>query len=254
MKLFLLLLLLVGAAAAQTPPTAKEPAKPSQIIGLSPERAPSSGSSGSESGKSETTRFDLDFPGGTARELVDAMSKARGTQVNVVIGKLNDRVMLPPVRVHNATTADIFHAIATATTHETPVFGSDHTVHNQVVESQFIPAGDAVSDDATWSFVSNDWGSTTIAETEPPHELRDFQLRNYLSDKLTVEDITTAIRTGWDMQGVKVQPVLKYHKETGILIVAGDPKLLDQIPKVLAELPHAAPNSAAPNPAEPAVK
>jgi len=53
-----------------------------------------------------------------------------------------------------------------------------------------------------------------------------------------VEDITTSIRTGWEMLAVKNPPELKFHKETGILIAAGDPQLLDQIPMLLKQLPR----------------
>jgi hypothetical protein len=53
-----------------------------------------------------------------------------------------------------------------------------------------------------------------------------------------VEDITTAIRIGWEMLKVERIPDLKFHKETGILITAGNPDLLDQIPAVLQQLPR----------------
>ena len=41
----------------------------------------------------------------------------------------------------------------------------------------------------------------------------------------------------WDLLGVKEQPELKFHKETGILIAMGDEELIEQIPMVLQQLP-----------------
>ena len=89
------------------------------------------------------------------------------------------------------------------------------------------------------------------SKEKPKLSLRHYQLGPYLADHVTVEDITTTIRTGWELIGVKEQPQLKFHKETGILIAAGDGDLLDDIPMVLQQLPTSA--SASPPPFPPAI-
>lgn len=201
---------------------------------------------------SNLTRFDLNFPGGRPDMLVEALDKALGKMgaVNVVIHESAANVMLPAVRVRNATVADVFNAIQTASRREVAVptsvqmgIGGQKTVQSysyRNVQHQFIPAGNSLTDDTVWSFVSNEPEALSEKERldQTPRETRYFTLREYLSDSLTVEDITTAIRIGWEMLKVERIPDLKFHKETGILITAGNPDLLDQIPAVLQQLPR----------------
>jgi hypothetical protein len=190
----------------------------------------------------EMKRFDLDFPGGSPRSLVDAIGKSLGKEINAVIDETTGRVLLPPIRVRSATIADIFSAVSTVSRREVTIPSGGGAYQRRVVLSQFVPAtgGIAPSDDTVWCFVSNELETSQLVEsgTQPGRELRYFQLRQFLADNLTVEDITTAIRTGWEMLAAKQLPDLKFHKETGMLIAAGDPKLLDEIPQVLQNLPH----------------
>jgi len=60
-------------------------------------------------------------------------------------------------------------------------------------------------------------------------------LESYL-EKLKVEDITTAIETGWKMQGVKPMPKLSFHKDTKLLIACGPREQLMTVDDVLREL------------------
>ena len=188
----------------------------------------------------DLSRFDLDFRGGTPKELVDSLGQAMGKQVNVIIIDSASKVRLPPVRVRNATVNDVFNAIATASQREVAIPSGQNTIQYKVVQCRFTPSGNSITDDTVWSFVSNetDLEEQTLRLNQPKRELAHFQLRDYLSDTLTVEDITTSIRTGWEMLAVKNPPDLKFHKETGILIAAGDPQLLDQIPMLLKQLPR----------------
>jgi len=52
-----------------------------------------------------------------------------------------------------------------------------------------------------------------------------------------VDDITTAIQTGWKMAGITSPPELNYHKETKLLIAFGEPDQLKTIDNVLQSLP-----------------
>jgi hypothetical protein len=202
------------------------------------------------------TRIDLDFKGGPPAALIEAISKALGNQVNVIVDEADSQVRLPPIRVRSATINDVFSALATATLREIPLPTGRDSYQMHRVQSQFKPtdSGSGITDDTVWSFVSNEPETQQAllkSEKVSKSALRHFQLGSYLSDKLTVEDITTTIRTGWEMLGIREQPVLKFHKETGILIAAGDAELLEQIPMVLQQLPtqNGAPlPSAAPRP------
>src|SRR5262245_30780122 len=58
--------------------------------------------------------FDLDFPGGTPREFVAAISKAMGRPLNVVIPESNADVPIMPIKVSNVTVPELFRAIQSA--------------------------------------------------------------------------------------------------------------------------------------------
>jgi hypothetical protein len=228
MKVSLLLLLGTSVAALAQAPTPVLPSQPIRPPGQSAPVAPAG----------DLTRFDLDFRGGTPAELVEALDKALGKEINVIVVDSASKVRLPPVRVRNATVNDVFTAIATASQREVAVPSGGNTIQYKLVQCRFTPTGATITDDTVWSFVSNetDLHEQSLRLSQPKRELAHFQLRDYLSDSVNVEDITTAIRTGWEMIAVKNPPDLKFHKETGILIAAGDPKLLEQIPLVLQQL------------------
>ena len=67
----------------------------------------------------------------------------------------------------------------------------------------------------------------------PSGETRFYSLAPYLRADITVDDITTAIRTGWELRGVKAPPTLKFHQETQLLIAVGQPEELATIVDVL---------------------
>ncbi len=64
-----------------------------------------------------------------------------------------------------------------------------------------------------------------------------YPLAEYLDRGFSVDDITTAIQTGWKMAGETSPPELSYHKETKLLIAFGEPQKLDTIKQVLNVLP-----------------
>src|SRR5262249_32102214 len=56
-------------------------------------------------------RFDLDFPGGTPRELVKAIEKASGKPLNAVIRAEDADIRLAAVSVKNVNVAQLFSAL-----------------------------------------------------------------------------------------------------------------------------------------------
>jgi len=51
-----------------------------------------------------------------------------------------------------------------------------------------------------------------------------------------VDDITTAIETGWKMLDDTSPPAIRYHKDTKLLIAVGDPTKLETIDAALKAL------------------
>ena len=76
---------------------------------------------------------------------------------------------------------------------------------------------------------------------------RFYSLAPYLDRGLSVDDITTAIETGWKMLGETSHPTISFHKDTKLLIAVGEPSKLETIDAVLKALepPIAAEEAAA---------
>src|SRR5439155_27159403 len=83
---------------------------------------------------------------------------------------------------------------------------------------------------------------------------RFYSRTRYLSHGVTVDDITTAIDTGWKMLGQPSPPVINFHKETKLLIAVGEPGSLEIIDAVLKALEGPKPNPDAAPTSPPAKK
>ena len=158
------------------------------------------------------TKFNLDFPGGTPKELVAAIEKAMGKPLNAIIPDEDAPTQLPSLKLNNVNVAELFRALTISS------------------PGTFLSA-DPTTDDSIWAF--------RIAHPSGPSEkiCQFYALTPYLDKGFTVDDITTAIQTGWKMAGETATPELNYHKETKLLIAFGEPNKLQTIQQVLQTLP-----------------
>jgi len=163
-------------------------------------------------------KFDLDFPGGTPGELVAAIQKAMGRPLNAIVPSDYASLKLPSLKMKGVDVAQLFQALEQANQTNTAMFG-------------FKTMG-TVSDDSVWFFYFRGAAKTS----------KFYLLTPYLDHGLTVDDITTAIQTGWKMAGISPTPALSFHKETKLLIAVGDGYQLQTIDQVLGAL--SAPTSA----------
>jgi hypothetical protein len=190
---------------------------------------------------SALTKFNLDFPGGTPKELVAAIVKAMGKPLNVIISDQDAATQLPPLKLNNVNVSELFNALQMASVkHESyvspsPYRGAPLSFENMTTYYGFKTDG-TVTDDSIWYFVVTK--PTAPAAVPPQKACRFYQLTPYLDSGLTVDDITTAIRSGWDMQGdtADSRPQISFHKETKLLIAVGDPEKLEVIDNVLKAL------------------
>src|SRR6185503_5532335 len=63
-----------------------------------------------------------------------------------------------------------------------------------------------------------------------------FDLSKILDKTLTIEDVTTAIRTGWAAAADGKEPVpeaLKFHQESKLLIATGAPEQLEAVTSIV---------------------
>lgn len=207
----------------------------------------------------EATRFDLDFPGGDPVTFVAAISKALGKEVNAIIPDEHKEVRLPAMKVRQVTVVQVFEALEIASTRlverRTPTgyvpgpgMPQQMNIQNYNERSGFRTKG-AHTEDAIWVFYHE---GSPKSPPEPPAKpyvaLRFFQLAPYLETGTKVEDITTAIQTGWKMlddaeqpkpvfHNDAEQPKLTFHKDTKLLIVAGPEQKLNVVSEVLQQLP-----------------
>jgi hypothetical protein len=236
-----LILLTAHTASAQVPENPGRPISPQRRAGTPGSPAPGS--------RDDLKRFDLDFPGGTPSELSAAISKATGKHLNLVIPTQNVRTQIMPLKVVGVTVPELFNAIQQASYRQVPVVsgivqGSSRqrqmNIQYKSVALQFLPSTHPETDDTVWSFQSTEPTAEEEAVLSQVSELRRvcqyFQLAPYLEDH-TVEDITTAIETGWKMLGAEPAPKLSFHQETKLLIAVGAPDYVEQIPAVLQQLP-----------------
>jgi hypothetical protein len=149
---------------------------------------------------------------------------------------------LPPLKMNNVDVSQLFEALKSASTKtETYVTGTSYNgpfatpnQNYQAIQTcyGFQTYGNP-ADNSIWYFY--------VVKPPPPRAVptkacRFYQLAPYLERGLTVDDITTAIQTGWKMQGDTAPPDISFHKETKLLIAVGEPDKLDVIDAVLKAL------------------
>jgi hypothetical protein len=233
----LLLGLLAVAAQGQLPapaiPLATIPARPPKIAetALGANDAP------------KLTRFNLNFPGGKPEELVAAIEKATGRPLNVVIPDEFADEKISALRMTQVTVPDLFRAMEQASfktiPYRTGSYGGGQFSYQQWQTSISFQTSGNISDDSIWYFRGRQQPPDLSAwETKPapPKVSRFYALTPYLDQGLKVEDITTAIQTGWKMLGEKETPSISFHKETKLLIAVGEPGKLETIDAVLKAL------------------
>ena len=163
-------------------------------------------------------KFDLDFPGGGPRDLVVAIEKATGKSLNAIILKEDEAVQIPPMKFKDITVPDLFSALTVASQRQEQTGSGTYTT--------------------SYTFQTQGHGENAIfyfkwLKPLPPETFcRFYQLAENLQS-YSIEDITTAIQTGWKMLGVKSPPQLKFHPETKLLIAVGPREQLVIIDNVL---------------------
>jgi hypothetical protein len=219
-----------------------------------------------DSGTEKLALFNLDFPGGTPLELVAAIERAQRRPLNAIVPKEYSDIQLPALKMNSVNVSRLFQALALASQRRQAVatggfgsggggmgggFGGRGLSYSIAATSYGFRAGDPrESDDTIWYFYVDQPAS-------PPSEgaakvCRFYSLTPYLDRRLTVDDITTAIETGWKMLGETARPTISFHKDTKLLIAVGEPAKLEIIDAALKALdvPKPAPAAVAlPTPA-----
>jgi hypothetical protein len=192
--------------------------------------------------KDGLTRFDLDFPGGRPGELVAAIQKAMGRPLNALVPEEFKEIKLPPLKMMHVNVAELFKALELSSMKtETMTTGSYYGGGNysgyksvQAVQTGYgFKTQGTPSDDCIWYFYVQ---RPALPEGSSSKTCRFYSLAAYLERGLTVDDITTAIETGWKMLGETAPPKISFHADTKLLIAVGEANKLETIDAVLQAL------------------
>jgi len=183
------------------------------------------------------TKFDLDFPGGTPKDLVKAVEKATNKALNTVIPDDCANLKIPAFSVKNVTAPQLFDILALASTKtDHYMFQSNdaNTSYQDFTDSYGFRTEGVPSENSIWFFY---WDKkSTPQKVIAPTICQFYQLGPYLDAGYKVEDITTTIETGWKMLGDDKSPEISYHKETRVLIAVGAKNRVGMIDEVLKQL------------------
>jgi hypothetical protein len=215
MKTFIIALL--ATALVGTPSLLGQAAQPGTVPGRII-------ASNQQSTDGNLVKFDLDFPGGTPRQLVEAIVKASGKPLNAVIPEEEADLHLPPLKMRAVDAAELFEALSVASVKTVLIPGGTYN------SAYGFKALGNRSDNSVWYFYHS-----KPNVTEEKKACRFYQLAPYL-ESCKVEDITTAIQTGWKMLGETNPPTISFHKDTKLLIAVGEPSKLQLIDSVLQQL------------------
>ncbi len=186
----------------------------------------------------ELTSFDLDFPGGTPKQLVAAIQKAMGRPLNVIVPDEYNDVQVPALKMSHVNVQQLFQALEQASTKTELVPLGPHAPNSySTVNSGYgFQAGPGpLSDDTIWYFHADRLPQKR--PEAPETTCRFYSLAPFLDRELfTIDDITTAIETGWKMLGETSPPKISFHKETKLLIAVGEPSKLEIVDSALKAL------------------
>jgi hypothetical protein len=153
---------------------------------------------------------------------VKAIEKGSGQSLNIIIPAESAGAVLPPLKMRNASLQEFFAALSESSL---KIVRLPNGVGSST-RYRFQNMGNGKN--AVWFFRQDQ-------SPEPPQICRYYQLADLLNEH-SIEDITTAIQTGWKLLKVDPAPQLKFHRETQLLIAVGTEGELQTIDSVLSEL------------------
>ena len=230
---------------------AQEPSPPPPVMPprpMAPSPAPPPGGQFSErlqsiiqragappSAEPSLTKFSLDFPGGTPRELVAAIEKATGRPLNAIIPDELAATRLPALKMNSVDVSQLFQALAAASRKsEAQILGPSNISFVDTSYGFRQGSEGRATDDTIWYFRVEK--PVQVPFSVSGKVCRFYSLRPYVDRGLSVDDITTAIETGWKMLGETSPPTISFHKDTKLLIAVGEESKLETIDAALKAL------------------
>jgi hypothetical protein len=160
--------------------------------------------------------------------------------LNAIIPEELAATKLPALKMNSVDVSELFKALTAASRKTETVLAG--TTSYGVSQYQYVQTACGfrqgsearLSDDSIWYFY--------VEKPNPPPPsaaakvCRFYSLAPYLDRGATVDDITTAMETGWKMLGETSPPTISFHKDTKLLIAVGEPGKMEIIDAVLKAL------------------
>jgi hypothetical protein len=155
------------------------------------------------------TQFNLSFRGGKPLQLVEAIAAASGTRPNVLIPPELADIEIQPMELRSVDVRGVFDSLSMLWRGST-----------------------------TWVRSGSGSGSQMVYVLSRGTEMRQSRVFyvGHLLKKFKVDDITTAIRSTWELGGREAKAELKYHQDTQLLLAFGTSDQLNSMGEVLAQL------------------
>lgn len=157
----------------------------------------------------------IDFPGGTLRQLIDAMRRIDG-RLNITAASLADEVELPPLSVKGASVENLLTAAAAIAPQDFAV-----ACHTQAGAGEPIYTV-IVQDRQRAGQVSNQAARERLVQVFSLRRLIEPQPGDQPTDRVAmpVETLLSALESGTQLGGGKPAD-LKYHRDAQLLFVVG---------------------------------
>ena len=169
-----------------------------------------------------------------------AIEKAMGRPLNVIVPEELAPTKLPALKMSGVTVPQLFQALTAASRKSEAVVSGLNPYGPQSYQIATTGFGfrqgseGKPTDDTIWYFYVEKPTLPPVLSTAKVCHF--YSLAPYLDRGYTVDDITTAIETGWKMMGDTTTPEISFHKDTKLLIAVGEPSKLETIDAVLKAL------------------
>jgi hypothetical protein len=174
----------------------------------------------------EPPGFTINFTGGTIAEFLTQLPQNRRSMVFNLVGEKTDlQTPLPPLNLKVSSPGTLALAL------------------NSVLNPKGLAIG--LSQSGVTDFSGRDTVYVLQKFSEPDASLlpgtarfRSYDLSNYLDEKMTVDQITQAIRTAWELRPDNKQEDLriKYHPGTSLLLINGSESAIKTAETVLSSM------------------
>jgi hypothetical protein len=189
--------------------------------------------------RADEPRIGINFHGGKPDDLLAVIEKEAGDQKpNVIIHPDARNVVIPAFSLRGVTPSQIFIALNMLEPGQSavwqPVVSDDGEIWTLMPPPRNTGI-DPLTGLPTQPGQLGQFGQPVRRQRAMNKQCRVFNLTPVL-DGYTVEDVTTAIKAAWELMGLEQEPTIKYHKDTKLLIVFGDPEELNIVTQVNQEL------------------